>query len=85
MPDGKSVMTSVKDRPLKNVKNLVEAPSIICGAALGTLFIPFSYIYPENAWYYDWISHRQHWACEAAPDLPKKRIHPDAILPYEGT
>ena len=74
---------------IKNDYGISEAltgiPTMMCGAVLGTLFIPVSYICPENAWYSGAKQYRLNWKCEAAPDLPIEKIHPEAIFPNQGS
>lgn len=47
-----------------NVENaFVMAPAMICGALLGTSFVPLSFICPENPWYFDWKTEHRPWSC----------------------
>ncbi len=44
----------------------VVAPAMICGAMLGTAFVPLSFVCPENPWYFNWTTEHRPWSCRPA-------------------
>jgi hypothetical protein len=53
------------------INGIYILPANICGAITGTLFIPISYVCPENPWYEDFSTYYRETSC-----LPPKAESP---------
>ena len=58
------------------ISSIYLVPGTICGAIFGTVFIPFSYICPENPWYENFSTYHREWSCSkpnAGPYVSKNK------------
>lgn len=69
----------ISSETYSNVLNgIYILPANICGAVTGTLFIPLSYLCPENPWYEDFSTYYREVSCSPpkaqSPYNKKKKI-----------
>lgn len=54
----------------KFVNGLYIVPAAFCGAITGAIFVPISFICPENPWYGNAKSNHREWACSTPKEGP---------------
>lgn len=52
------------------INGIYFIPATICGSIVGAPFIPFSYVCPENPWYYGFDSYYREWSCSTPSKGP---------------
>jgi hypothetical protein len=59
-----SVVTGEKSEQYYNFSNgIYLAPATFCGAIIGAVFVPFSYICDEDPWYENFKFYRRSYSC----------------------
>jgi hypothetical protein len=57
------------------INGIYTVPATLCGAIMGVVFVPISYVCPENPWYENAKSYYREWSCappEGGPFLKTK-------------